>query len=166
MEIGFGNGEHLIKNAMQNPQIAFIGCEPFENGVAVTLKEIEEKKLRNIRIYNGDARILLEKLKQNTINRFYVLFPDPWIKKKHHKRRILSEEFIKNIQMNHPGELAIATDCKEYMEDVLNHLNNLGIHYCDDLELLSQQPDWFLGSKYQQKALNKGENCYYLKIDI
>lgn len=166
MEIGFGNGEHLIKNALRNPEIAFIGCEPFENGVATILREIEENKLKNIRVYNGDARILLEQIKFNTINRFYVLFPDPWPKKRHHKRRILSEEFIKNIRKNHPGELVIATDCEDYISEVVKHLDNLGIYHCDDLSELSQRPDWFLGTKYEQKAIDSGSKCYYLKVKI
>ncbi len=166
VEVGFGHGEHLIQNAMQNPKIGFIGCEPFENGVAATLKEAQDNNLQNVRIYKGDARLVLEKLQQNTIDRVYVLFPDPWHKKRHHKRRILSAEFIDNLQKNQVKELVVATDCKEYMESVLGNLEQLKIPAPGNIETLSQKPNWFLNTRYEQKALAKGKKCYYLKIEL
>lgn len=166
VEVGFGHGEHLIQNAMQNPKIGFIGCEPFENGVATTLKEIQDNNLQNVRIYKGDARLILEKLQKNTIDRVYVLFPDPWHKKRHHKRRILSAEFIDNLRKNQVKELVVATDCKEYMESVLENLAQLKIPAPDNIETLSQKPNWFLCTRYEQKALAKGEKCHYLKIEL
>ena len=166
VEVGFGHGEHLIQNAMQNPKIGFIGCEPFENGVAATLKEVQDNNLQNVRIYKGDARLVLEKLQQNTIDRVYVLFPDPWHKKRHHKRRILSAEFIDNLRKNQVKELVVATDCKEYMESVLENLEQLKIPAPGNIETLSQKPNWFLNTRYEQKALAKGSKCYYLKIEL
>jgi len=166
VEVGFGHGEHLIHNAMLNPKIGFIGCEPFENGVAATLKEINDHNLHNVRIYKGDARLILEKLQKNTIDRVYVLFPDPWHKKRHHKRRILSVEFIEDLRKSQVKELVVATDCREYMESVLENLNQLKISVADDLETLSQKPDWFLSTRYEQKALSKGAKCYYLKVEL
>lgn len=166
LEIGFGRGEHLTKNAELNQNIGFIGCEPFENGVVNALQDIREKNLQNVRIYNGDARILLEKLKPNSIARFYILFPDPWPKKRHHKRRILSKEFIENLQNKHTGELVVATDCRDYMLEIINHFKGLKITCSDDLELLSQKPDWFLETRYEQKALGQGLKCYYMKVHI
>lgn len=166
VEVGFGHGEHLIQNAMQNPKIGFIGCEPFENGVAATLKEIQDNNLQNVRIHKGDARLVLEKLQKNTIDRVYVLFPDPWHKKRHHKRRILSAEFIDNLRKNQVKELVVATDCREYMESVLENLAQLKIPAPNDIETLSQKPNWFLSTRYEQKALSKGEKCYYLKTGL
>ena len=166
IEVGFGHGEHLIRNAMLNPKIGFIGCEPFENGVAATLKEIQDNNLQNVRIYKGDARLILEKLQKNTVDRVYVLFPDPWHKKRHHKRRILSAEFIDNLRKNQVKELVVATDCREYMESVLENLAQLKISAPNDIETLSQKPDWFLSTRYEQKALAKGEKCYYLKSKL
>lgn len=170
VEVGFGHGEHLIQNALQNPQVGFIGCEPFENGVAATLKEIRENNLENVRIYKGDARILLEKLENSSVNRVYVLFPDPWHKKRHHKRRILSVEFIENLRKKQIKELIVATDCKEYMESVLENLIELKIisggNASYRIEKLSQKPDWFLKTRYEQKALSKGSKCYYLKARL
>lgn len=166
VEVGFGHGEHLIQNAMQNPKVGFIGCEPFENGVAATLKEIQGNNLQNVRIHKGDARLVLEKLQKNTIDRVYVLFPDPWHKKRHHKRRILSAEFIDNLRKNQVKELVVATDCREYMESVLENLAQLKIPAPNDIETLSQKPNWFLSTRYEQKALSKGEKCYYLKTGL
>ena len=166
VEVGFGHGEHLIHNAMLNPKIGFIGCEPFENGVATTLKEINDHNLHNVRIYKGDARLILEKLQKNTIDRVYALFPDPWHKKRHHKRRILSGEFIENLRKNLVKELVVATDCKEYVESILENLNQLKLSVPNDIETLSQKPNWFLSTRYEQKALSKGSKCYYLKIDL
>ncbi len=166
IEIGFGHGEHLIQNAMLNPKIGFIGCEPFENGVASTLKDIHDHNLQNVRVYKGDARLILEKLKKNTVDRVYVLFPDPWHKKRHHKRRILSVEFIESLKKNQIKELVIATDCREYMESVLENLKKLEIPVPNDTESLLQKPDWFLSTRYEQKALAKGAKCYYLKVEI
>ncbi|MCR4555542.1 MAG: tRNA (guanosine(46)-N7)-methyltransferase TrmB [Alphaproteobacteria bacterium] len=166
VEVGFGHGEHLIQNAMQNPKVGFIGCEPFENGVAATLKEIQGNNLQNVRIYKGDARLVLEKLQKNTIDRVYVLFPDPWHKKRHHKRRILSAEFIDNLRKNQVKELVVATDCREYMESVLENMAQLKIPAPDNIETLSQKPDWFLSTRYEQKALAKDDKCYYLEVEL
>ncbi|MCR4624130.1 MAG: tRNA (guanosine(46)-N7)-methyltransferase TrmB [Alphaproteobacteria bacterium] len=166
VEVGFGHGEHLIQNALLNPKIGFIGCEPFENGVAATLKEIQDKNLQNVRIYKGDARLVLEKLQKNTIDRIYVLFPDPWHKKRHHKRRILSAEFIDNLRKNQVKELVVATDCKEYLESVLENMAQLKIPAPDNIKTLSQKPNWFLSTRYEQKAMAKGEKCYYLKVEL
>lgn len=165
-EIGFGQGEHLVRNAIQNPDIGFVGCDPFENGVASLLKKIEEEKLENILVYKGDARILLQQFSSHTISRFYVLFPDPWTKKRHHKRRILSEEFIKYLCATQPGELMFATDCEDYMISVLEICDKLGLEHIGDLDSLIIKPEWFLGSRYQQKAEEKGSKCYYNCIKL
>ncbi len=167
VEIGFGRGEHLIENAINHPEIGFIGCEPFENGVAAALREVEIHQLKNVKIFKGDARLLLEKLEQHTINRFYVLFPDPWTKKRHHKRRILSVEFIKKLCekcTEVDGELIAATDSEDYMLNILDNLDDLNISHSSDLNELSHKPKWFLQTRYEQKALSQGKSCYYLKV--
>ena len=78
LEIGFGGGEHLLWQAMQNPAVGFIGCEPFQDGVVKVLREIEERKLANIRLHADDARAVLRWLPEASIARAFVLFPDPW----------------------------------------------------------------------------------------
>lgn len=167
-EIGFGNGEHLIQNAKNHPNIAFIGCEPFENGVAATLAKIHEQKLSNVRIYKGDARVLLDKIKDSSFDCFYVLFPDPWHKKRHHKRRLLSEDFIKTLQRKakSEGQLVIATDCEDYMQQIQETLKTLNLSHEDDLNTLQEKPDWFLNTKYESKAISQNRPCYYQKIAL
>ncbi len=169
LEIGFGRGEHLIQNAINNPTTGFIGCEPFENGVASALKAIADNNLNNVKIYRGDARFLLEFFPAHSLNSVYVLFPDPWTKKKHYKRRLLSTEFLNTLKEKtaENGSIIIATDCENYMQNVLENLKNIkGIKYIDDMNVLSQKPDWFLSTRYEQKALSKGKKCYYLKCEL
>ena len=167
VEIGFGRGEHLIQNAINNPKTAFIGCEPFENGVASALKSIADNSLENVRIYKGDARLLLDFFPPQSLSKVFVLFPDPWTKKKHYKRRLLSTEFLQILttKIQNNGEIIIATDCENYMLNVLDNLKNLqNIDYSSDLNLLSTKPHWFLSTRYEQKALSQGKKCYYLQV--
>src|SRR5690606_18308602 len=97
LEIGFGRGEHLAAQAMAHPQVNFIGCEPFLNGVAGLLQEIDAKGLKNIRIFNEDARRLLPRLADASVDRLFLLYPDPWPKLRHHKRRFVSRENLDQI---------------------------------------------------------------------
>src|SRR4029079_9985959 len=92
LEIGFGGGEHLAHQAVLHPNIAFIGAEPFVNGVAKLLALIEAKELANISIHAGDARELVEHLPDRTLDRIYLLYPDPWPKTRHQRRRLISPE--------------------------------------------------------------------------
>ena len=168
VEIGFGHGEHLIANAERNPNYGFIGCEPFENGVADTLAGLQEKHLKNVKIFKGDARYLLEKFEDNSVTRFYVLFPDPWTKNKHHKRRLLNEKFLKflKLKIKKDGNLIIATDCIEYMQEIVQIIEKISEWkiYQSDLEWLEKTPSCFISTKYQQKALSQGKKCYYLRL--
>lgn len=164
VEIGFGMGEHLVQNAVQNPNYAMIGCEPFENGVANVLREIEEKKLQNIRVYKDDARFLLNSFADAIINRFYVLFPDPWTKKRHHKRRLLSVDFIKLLQqkLKENGDIVVATDCKEYMDEILENTSQIACMNIIDQSL--ERPSWLIPTRYEQKAIENGKIPYYTRL--
>lgn len=170
IEIGFGAGEHLIQSALSNSNIGFIGCEPFENGVAKTLNEILEKNLKNVKVFNGDARYFLELIKNSSVDRFYVLFPDPWTKRRHHKRKLLSEEFLSSMlcsKLKIGGEIIVATDCESYMEEILNNLKNIPAFSIPafNLEQLKTRPVWLAQTRYEQKALSQGRQPFYLKID-
>lgn len=170
VEIGFGAGEHLIQNAIQNPEVGFIGCEPFENGVAKALKAIHENNLKNVKIFNGDARFLLDFFENSSIDSFYILFPDPWTKKRHHKRRLLSKEFITKTlysKLKPYGKLIIATDCENYMEEVAKIIKNAPEFYApiSDLKQLQTRPEWFIPTRYEQKAISHGKKPYYLKVE-
>ena len=97
LEIGFGGGEHLAAQAESNPDIGVIGCEPFINGVAKLLCEIDARNLTNIRIWDDDARDVLDWLEDGSVERVFVLFPDPWPKKRHQKRRLISPGTLETL---------------------------------------------------------------------
>ena len=170
LEIGFGGGEHLLHQALANPQNKYIGCEPFLNGTVNLLRQIEGRKLDNIRIYNGDFRILAESLPDNVFDKIYILFPDPWPKKKQNKRRLISEESLKTLVrlMKNKRKLMIATDHMDYAEWILQRvLSNPNLNW-----LAKSKVDWqtpFAGhtaTKYQNKALIEGRNSVFFEIEI
>ena len=124
MEIGFGDGKHLALQAESHPHIGFIGCEPFLNGVAGLLCEIEEKNLSNIRIYTDDARDLMDILPDHSLGRIFLLHPDPWHKTRHHKRRFIQSHTVATLAriLKPGGELRIATDDAELAEWMLYYV--------------------------------------------
>ena len=126
IEIGFGNGEILIDSALRNPDDNFIGIEVYESGIGQCLIQLSEKKLSNVRLINEDAKhILNHSFKDQTIDQINIFFPDPWPKKKHHKRRLINQEFIlligKKLKKN--GCINIATDWDDYAEQIIDVFN-------------------------------------------
>lgn len=116
LEIGFGAGEHLAWHAARHPDIGFIGCEPFLNGVSALLDRIARENLSNVRIFPDDARLLMARLSSGGIDRLSVLFPDPWPKSRHQKRRIMSAKNIASFAdiMADGSEFRFASDHAEY----------------------------------------------------
>lgn len=112
MEIGFGHGEHLAWHARNNPDVGFIGCEPFINGIAALCLQIREHNLKNVRIWPDDARLLLERLPAQSIDRLFIINADPWPKKRHHKRRFIQTAMLDKLHgLLKPGaEFRMATD--------------------------------------------------------
>lgn len=166
LEIGFGGGEHLAWQAQANPGIGMIGCEPFLNGVAKLLGEAETRKLDNIRIWDGDAREVLDWLGDESVARVFVLFPDPWPKTRHHKRRLISPETLVTLaRVMQPGaQLRIASDIGGYVRAMLE-----AIHASGRFEWLAETPrDWrerpadWPPTRYEQKAQKQGRNGHYL----
>lgn len=118
LEIGFGAGEHLVAQAGTNPQTGYIGIEPFLNGVAKALTALEAEGLENIRIWRGDAREILPRFVPSSLDQIFLLFPDPWHKKRHAKRRFVQEETRDHFArlLKPGGRLRIATDVKSYTD--------------------------------------------------
>lgn len=157
LEIGFGGGEHLAHQAALHPDRRFIGCEPYINGVGDLLKKIDAQKLTNIRIFNDDARLLIETLPDACLAGVYILYPDPWPKARHHKRRLISTEFLDSLaRVMAPGAtLQLATDHADYatwmLERLLPHpAFAWTASACGDW--LHPPPDW-ITTKYEQKRL-------------
>jgi tRNA (guanine-N7-)-methyltransferase len=116
LEIGFGGGEHLVAQAGAHPERRFIGVEPFINGVASCLRHVEESGVQNVRLHQGDARDVIARLPDASIDLCYILFPDPWPKARHHKRRLIQPTFLNELaRVLKPGaEVRFATDWANY----------------------------------------------------
>jgi tRNA (guanine-N7-)-methyltransferase len=124
LEIGFGGGEHLAAQAQRRPDVLFLAAEPFLNGVASALRHIDEAGLDNIRLRHGDARELLADLPDACLARVFILFPDPWPKTRHHKRRLMQPEVIADLArvLKPGGRLRFATDWRDYADWTLERL--------------------------------------------
>jgi tRNA (guanine-N7-)-methyltransferase len=124
LEVGFGAGEHLFQLASENPDVGLIGAEPYETGVAKLLAKLENSPVNNVRIYEGDGRDIIAALPDASLGRFFLLFPDPWPKARHHKRRFLQMEILGELaRVLKPGaELRFATDDKSYLPYALERL--------------------------------------------
>ncbi|MGQ0674893.1 MAG: tRNA (guanine(46)-N(7))-methyltransferase TrmB [Rhodospirillales bacterium] len=120
LELGFGSGEHLAAQAASHPAIGFIGCEPFENGVAALLRHVAAGKLKNVRIHPDDSRPLIDVLADASVARLFVLFPDPWPKKRHHRRRLVSAAMLGQFAriLRGGGRLRLATDDPAYAAEM------------------------------------------------
>ena len=163
LEVGFGAGEHLIWQAKAHPEVGLIGAEPYEMGVAKILTKLEEYPLNNVRLYEGDGREIIEALPDASLGRFFLLFPDPWPKTRHHKRRFLQMEMLDQLaRVLKPGaELRFATDDKSYLPYALERLM---AH--PDFSWVAEEPsDWksrpadWPPTRYETKAI-KGPPCF------
>ena len=168
MEIGFGAGEHLVAQAARHPNIGFIGCEPYINGVAALLAAINDQALTNIRVYDDDVRQLMPMMPAACLGRLYVLFSDPWPKARHHRRRITVEANLGSFaRLLRPGaEFRFASDQAEFaawtLERVLRDRRFTWIaRRADDWRLT---PEGWFETRYEQKALARGIKPVYLNF--
>ncbi|MGQ2992039.1 MAG: tRNA (guanosine(46)-N7)-methyltransferase TrmB [Brevundimonas sp.] len=118
LEIGFGGGEHLAAQAARNPDTVILGCEPFLNGVASLLRHVDEGGLKNVRIHADDARAVVQALNPASLDRVMILFPDPWHKARHNKRRLVQDEFVADLVrvLKPGGRLRFVTDWENYAD--------------------------------------------------
>jgi tRNA (guanine-N7-)-methyltransferase len=168
LEIGFGGGEHLAAQAESRPEIGFIGCEVYENGVARLVGETARRSLGNIRILMDDARRLLDCLKPSSIERAFILFPDPWPKARHKKRRLVAAETLDRLAaIMRPGaELRLATDDPDYLVSMLALLTD----HPDFVWLARRPADWrerppdWPPTRYEEKARAAGRPPVFLRF--
>lgn len=160
LEIGFGSGEHLLWQSDHNKDVGFIGCEPFINGVASLLGDIEDRGIKSILIHEGDARDVLVWLPGGSIAKIFLLFPDPWPKKRQQKRRLISSDTIREIArvLAPGGELRFASDDAEYAAQALFAVDGSGSFK----SLAESASDW-PETRYERKALNEGRKPVYLR---
>jgi len=168
LEIGFGGGEHLAELAARLPDHGFVGCEVFENGVVKLLAEVDRLRLGNLRLLIDDARPLIGALAEASLGRVFILFPDPWPKLRHHKRRLVSRATLDALAraMADSAELRLATDDVDYLRWMLERLT---AH--DAFEWLARRsqdwrerpPDW-PPTRYEQKALAAGRRPTFLRF--
>ncbi|MGH7029299.1 MAG: tRNA (guanosine(46)-N7)-methyltransferase TrmB [Stellaceae bacterium] len=160
LEIGFGAGEHLAALAERHPDIGFVGCEVYENGIAKFLGEVERRHLENVRLFIDDARLLIAVLTASSIGRVFILFPDPWPKERHKKRRIVSPDTLGALAriMTGGAELRLATDDPDYFAAMLEQVTG---HPA--FEWLARPPaDWrerpagWPPTRYEEKARAAG----------
>lgn len=168
MEIGFGAGEHLAGQAARHPHIGFIGCEPYVNGVAALLSDIEAGGLRNVRLFDDDARRLMPALPAAAVGRLYILFSDPWPKARHHRRRITVEENIDAFaRVLGPGaEFRFATDQVEFAAWTLERMlrdRRFEWRARRAADWRTAPEDW-IETRYEQKARARGLAPVYLNF--
>ena len=161
LEIGFGGGEHMVRQAAENPAVTVIGCEPFINGVAMLLGKIRAAGVTNLRVYPGDVRDLFEVLPPASLSRAFLLYPDPWPKRRHHRRRFVTADHMAPLaRVLRPGaEFRIATDIPDYVRQALKEVPRAGF----TLETRSAEP-WagWEPTRYEAKALREGRAPEYL----
>lgn len=157
LEVGFGSGEHLVRQAADHPEVGLIGCEPYINGVAKCLAEIERTGVGNVRLFADDARLVMAALPPRSLDRVFVLFPDPWPKTRHHKRRFVQRATLDMLArlMKPAAELRLATDDPSYLPWMLEHIAThpafewLAEHPAD----WRTRPDDWPPTRYERKML-------------
>ena len=172
LEIGFGNGESLATMAQNNPEQNFIGIEVHHPGVGHLLRLIQERKINNIRLFDSDAIDILQHcIADNSLDGLQLFFPDPWHKKRHHKRRIVQSNFLDLIhrKLKTGGTFHAATDWENYAEHIIETLNNHPGFSCSNKETFRLRPEHRPITKFEQRGQRLGHGVWdiiYNKVDL
>ena len=165
LEIGFGGGEHMASQAARAPDVLIVGCEPFLNGVASAVRHVAEQDLKNVRIHDGDARELAARLPDASLDRVFILFPDPWPKARHHKRRIVQSDMVAELArvLKPGGRLRFATDVAGYADWALERILaspefDWPAQRADDWRLA---PADHITTRYEEKRLGDCEPVFF-----
>ncbi|MBA5724107.1 tRNA (guanosine(46)-N7)-methyltransferase TrmB [Candidatus Liberibacter sp.] len=166
LEIGFGRGEHLIQRAVEMPDSGFIGIEPFVSSMAKCIKHLEELELQNIRLYDDNAIHLLDWLPDDCIDAIYLLYPDPWPKKRHWKRRFVSQENLNRFSrvLKKDGMLYCCSDIDNYINWMLFYFQRHSSFQWvaeESSDWLNPFPGW-IPTHYEKKAQSEGRTTAYL----
>ena len=165
LEIGFGGGEHLVHMAKTYPDMGIIGCEPFINGVAMLLGKIREAGVTNLKVHPGDARDLFDVLPDGCVQKAFLNYPDPWPKKRHHRRRFVTQEHLQPLAqvMAQGAEFRVATDIPDYVRQTMQEVPQAGFEWLAEGPSDWREPwgDW-ISTRYEQKALREGRSPHYM----
>ncbi len=165
LEIGFGGGEHLVHMADRYRDIGLIGCEPYINGVAMLLGKVRNADVTNLAIHPGDVRDLFDVLPDQSVSKVFLNYPDPWPKKRHHRRRFVTPEHLEPlVRVMKPGAVfRVATDIPDYVRQTLEEVPKQGFTWLAERPADWREPwdDW-LSTRYEQKALREGRTPHYL----
>ena len=151
--------------AKSYPDVGIIGCEPFVNGVAMLLGKIRKAEVTNLAVHPGDARDMFDVLPAGTLTKVFLNYPDPWPKKRHHRRRFVTQEHLQPLfdVMAPNAELRVATDIKDYVRQSLEEIPKAGFEWLAERpdDWRTAWPDW-ISTRYEQKALREGRTPHYL----
>jgi tRNA (guanine-N7-)-methyltransferase len=164
LEIGFGGAEHLIEQAKRRADVGFIGAEPFLEGVAKALSGCVECGLQNVRVHMGDVRDMIPHLPLGSVSRIFIMFPDPWPKRRHWKRRLIQPDFVAELArlLKPGGEVRFATDVMSYADEALFHF----VQRSDFAWISREAADWRVApadhvrTRYESKRLGDCEPVF------
>ncbi len=162
LEIGFGGGEHMVHQAACNPEVSVMGAEAFLNGVAKALAHVEEQAVGNVVIHYGDARVLLEALPEQSFERVYLPYPDPWPKERQKKRRFINPENLDHIHriLSPQGMFLFASDIPDYVNWTREHITaHKG--FVEEGDPSQPYENW-TETRYEAKAIREGRLPAYL----
>ena len=165
LEVGFGGGEHLVHQALHNPDVQFLGVEPYVNGVAMLLGKMRKAGVTNIKLHMGDARNLMDVLPDESVCKAFLLYPDPWPKIRHHRRRFVTPEHLNPLSkcLKLGAEFRVATDIEDYVRQTLQEVPKAGFDW------LAEGPeDWrapwddWISTRYELKAVREERIPHYM----
>lgn len=171
LEIGFGGGEHLAAQLEENQDVGIIGCEPYINGITKLLGQVDEENYNRLRVFKDDVRLLLPFFSDQLISKVFILFPDPWPKKRHYKRRLISANLLRNLipLLKEGAEVRVASDDVSYVEQILevfsaspSFFQQEGPKSCDLQTWNTKPSNWKFQTRYEEKAQAAGRKCAYL----
>lgn len=165
LEVGFGGGEHMVHQASQNRDVGIIGCEPFINGVAMLLGKLRQAEVDNVAVHPGDVRDMFDVLPAESISKAFLLYPDPWPKKRHHRRRFVTPEHLDPLSrvLKTGAIFRVATDIPDYVRQTLEQVPRHGFDWLAERPADWREPwsDW-ISTRYEAKALREGRTPHYL----
>lgn len=165
LEIGFGGGEHMVHQAATNPDVGIIGAEPYINGVAMLLGKIRRAGVDNVAIHPGDARDLFDVIPEASISKAFLLYPDPWPKSRHHRRRFVTEEHLVPLAkcLKSGAEFRVATDIPDYVRQTMEEVPKYGFTWTGERADDWRTPwkDW-IRTRYEAKAIREDRTPHYM----